>query len=66
MNLHRPKFTVIIKINDVKFIKYRGVTNFNSLIEYLDKNFIGWRYFNVFDKYRKKVSSYSSKSGWLN
>ncbi len=66
MTYEPKKFTVIIKVDDVKFIKYRGVTNFKSLVRYLDANFVGWRYFNVFDKYQKKVSSYSSKRGWLN
>ena len=40
--------TVIIKVNNLDFVKYRGVTNFRGLYTYLDNNFKAWRYGNVF------------------
>lgn len=54
-------FNVIIKVDAVKFVKYRKVTRFDRLYIYLDKHFAGWRWGNVFFK-RKQVGSFTTKN----
>ena len=46
------KYKIIVKVNNEKFVKY----NVNDLLlftEFLDINFSGWRWFNVFE-YKKE------------
>lgn len=60
------KFTVIIKSDFKSFIKYRNVTSIKKLVTYLDKNYPQWRWFNIFDKEKNQVGSYSRKNGYIN
>jgi len=47
------KYKVIVKVGANKFVKY-NVNNLISFTKFLDKNFITWRWFNVYDKHTKK------------
>lgn len=57
---------MIVKVNDTHFIKWRGVTNFNSMINYLDRTYSGWRWFNYYARISPydQIGSYSHKSGY--
>jgi hypothetical protein len=46
------KYKVIAKVNDDKFVKY-NVNNLMKFVQFLDKDFEGWRWFNVYDKKTK-------------
>lgn len=48
----RKKYKVIAKVDNEKFVKY-NVNNLIKFSEFLDKNFSGWRWFNVY-KYSKE------------
>lgn len=45
-------YKVIAKVSNHKFVKY-NVNNLISFTTFLDKNFKGWRWFNVYDKKTK-------------
>lgn len=47
------KYKVIAKINNEKFVKY-NVNNLILFSEFLNEEFGGWRWFNVYDKKTKK------------
>lgn len=47
----KKKYKVIAKVNSEKFVKY-NVNNLLLFTEFLDVNFNGWRWFNVFE-YKK-------------
>jgi hypothetical protein len=57
-----PLYRVIIKVSADKFIKYRGVSRFNKLYAYLDTNFSGWRWGNVYNADKKQVGSFTTKN----
>ena len=42
------KYKVIVKVEKDKFVKY-NVNNLLLFTEFLDVNFSGWRWFNVFE-----------------
>lgn len=42
------KYKVIAKVNNEKFVKY-NVNNLILFTDFLDKNFAGWRWFNVYE-----------------
>ena len=53
-------YSVIIKADVHKFLKYKNVTNLLSLTAYLDKNFPTWKYFNVYSsKTRQQIASFT-------
>lgn len=55
-------YRVIAKVDDDKFVKYH-VNNLVSFCSFLDKNFPGWRWFNVFDKKTGvQVGNFTTKS----
>lgn len=43
----KKKYKVIAKVDSEKFVKY-NVNNLVKFSEFLDKNYIGWRWFNVY------------------
>jgi hypothetical protein len=47
----RKKYKVIAKVDSDKFVKY-NVSNLMKFTEFLDVEFVGWRWFNVF-RYEK-------------
>lgn len=51
------KYTVIVKIDNDKFLKYR-CRNLVKLCQFLDDKWSGWRWFNVYDR-GVKIASYS-------
>ena len=44
----KKKYKVIAKVEKDKFVKY-NVNNLLLFTEFLDVNFSGWRWFNVFE-----------------
>lgn len=42
------KYKVIAKVENEKFVKY-NVNNLLLFTDFLDKNFVDWRWFNVFE-----------------
>lgn len=44
---NKKKYKVIAKVDNDKFVKY-NVNNLIKFSEFLDKNFNGWRWFNVY------------------
>lgn len=49
---NKKKYKVIAKVEKDKFVKY-NVNNLLLFTEFLDVNFSGWRWFNVY-KYTKE------------
>lgn len=45
--LSKKKYKVIAKVDAEKFVKY-NVNNLVKFAEFLDKDFGGWRWFNVY------------------
>lgn len=45
---NKKKYKIIAKVDDNKFVKY-NVNNLLLFTEFLDINFSGWRWFNVFE-----------------
>ena len=45
---NKKKYKVIAKVENDKFVKY-NVNNLLLFTEFLDKNFNGWRWFNVYE-----------------
>lgn len=62
----KPKFNVIVKVTNDKFLKYRGVTNFNRMIIYLNEKYPYWRWFNYYQNIKpyKQLGSYTRKNGY--
>lgn len=57
------RYTVIIKVNEDRFIKYRNVNNLVKLVAFLDNNFPEWKYFNVYDKKtRQQVGNFTQNN----
>lgn len=44
----KKKYKVIAKVSNEKFVKY-NVNNLILFTDFLDKNFSGWRWFNVYE-----------------
>jgi hypothetical protein len=57
-------YAVIIKVDATRFVKYRKVTRFDKLYPWLDKNFPGWRWGNVYFK-RSQIGSFTTKNRTL-
>ena len=56
--MSQKKYTCIVKTGDPElgsdgFVKYR-LTNLMKFVEFLDKKYPKWCYFNVFDKQTKE------------
>jgi hypothetical protein len=49
---NKKKYKVIAKIENEKFVKY-NVNNLLKFTQFLDKEFNGWRWFNVY-KYSRE------------
>ena len=45
---NKKKYKIIAKVGKDKFVKY-NVNNLLLFTEFLDVNFSGWRWFNVFE-----------------
>ena len=45
---NKKKYKVIAKVENAKFVKY-NVNNLLLFTEFLDVNFNGWRWFNVYE-----------------
>ena len=62
---NKKKYKVIAKVENDKFVKY-NVNNLLLFTEFLDINFSGWRWFNVFE-YKKEgngmqLANFTTKS----
>jgi hypothetical protein len=57
------KYKVIAKVSDTKFVKY-NVNNLLLFTDFLDKNFNGWRWFNVYSKNenREQIGNFTNKN----
>lgn len=57
------RYNVIIKANADTFLKYRNVSDLLKLTYWLDVNWPGWRFFNVFDsKSKNQIASFTNKN----
>lgn len=55
------KYRVIAKVGNDKFVKYH-VNNLLLFTQFLDTNFVGWRWFNVYDKKtEKQLGNFTNK-----
>lgn len=63
----KEKFNVVIKADTERFIKWRGVDNFDAMISYLNKNYPRWRWFNYYSRQKpySQLGSYSRTKGYL-
>lgn len=61
----KKKYKVIAKVDNDKFVKY-NVNNLIKFSEFLDKEFNGWRWFNVYryssDGLGEQLASYTNKN----
>ena len=55
------KYTVIVKVSNERFLKYRNVTNFEKFNAFLERKFPSWRWYNVYDGGGNQVSSHTNK-----
>jgi len=59
------KYKVIAKVDNDKFVKY-NVNNLVLFAQFLDTNFKGWRWFNVYEYTKegtgKQITSFTSKN----
>lgn len=56
------KYKIIAKVSNDKFVKY-NVNDLVSFSRFLDSKFIGWRWFNVFDKVTgSQIASFTSNN----
>lgn len=59
---NNKKFVCIVKVSNDKFVKYR-LNNLIKFTEFLDKNWSGWRWFNVYDNKTKiQLSNFTSNN----
>ena len=61
----KKKYKVIAKVENDKFVKY-NVNNLLLFTQFLDTNFNGWRWFNVYE-YKKEsdgsqIGSFTTKN----
>lgn len=62
MNKAEKKYTIIAKVGNEKFVKYR-CSDLLSLVRFLDKSWPDWRWFNVFDKRTKEqIANFTTKN----
>lgn len=63
--MEKKKYKVIAKVDNEKFVKY-NVNNLLLFTEFLDVNFNGWRWFNVFEYTKEgtgsQIASFTTKS----
>lgn len=61
----KKKYKVIAKVGNEKFVKY-NVNNLFKFTEFLDREFSGWRWFNVYEYSRegnaKQIANFTSKN----
>jgi hypothetical protein len=61
----QKKYKVIAKVDNDKFVKY-NVNNLVLFAQFLDNNFQGWRWFNVYeytkDSTGKQIANFTSKN----
>jgi len=61
----KKKYKVIAKVDNEKFVKY-NVNNLIKFCEFLDKEFAGWRWFNVYnynsDGLGEQIANYTTKN----
>lgn len=61
----KKKYKVIAKVGGEKFVKY-NVNNLILFAEFLDANFGGWRWFNVYEYKREgdglQLASFTTKN----
>lgn len=55
------KYKIIAKVSKEKFVKYH-VNDLMSFTSFLDTNFVGWRFFNVFNSSGDQVANFTSKN----
>jgi predicted DNA-binding protein (MmcQ/YjbR family) len=60
-NKTNSKYVVIVKISEKDFHKYH-VRNLIKFCQFLDEKHSEWRWFNVFDKNRTQVASFTKKN----
>lgn len=64
----KNRYNVIVKVQDsytekYEFLKYRGVSNFRKLIEYLERKNKRFVYLNYYDeKTKEQKGSYTNKT----
>jgi hypothetical protein len=56
----KKKYKIIVKVNNDKFVKY-NVNNLLLFTQFLDKNFSGWRWFNVYNMDKEQIGSFTTK-----
>ncbi len=55
-------YQIIVKVDSDKFVKYNS-SNLLSFVEFLDKQYPKWRFFNVFyKKTREQIGSFTNKN----
>jgi hypothetical protein len=58
----KKKYRVIAKVDNTRFVKY-NCSNLLSFVRFLDANFDGWRWFNVYDKESKvQIANFTCKN----
>lgn len=61
----KKKYKVIAKVSNENFVKY-NVNNLLLFTEFLDKNFNGWRWFNVYryssDGQGEQIGNFTNKN----
>jgi hypothetical protein len=56
------KYKIIVKVDDVKFLKYHS-DNLVNFTGFLDNEYPSWRWFNVYDsKSEKQIANYTRNS----
>lgn len=61
--MQKKKRIVIVKVGPEKFVKYEYVNDLIAFTNFLDKDFSGWRYYNVFDrKTGLQIGSFTNKN----
>lgn len=62
MKKAKKKYKVIAKVGNDKFVKYR-VNDLLKFTSFLDTNFTGWRWYNVYDaKTGIQVSNFTTNN----
>lgn len=61
----QKKYKVIAKVDNEKFVRY-NVNNLLKFTEFLDTNFQGWRWFNVYEYTKegtgKQIANFTNKN----
>lgn len=48
--MRNKKRCIIVKVDSIRFVKYRWVNNLPLFVEFLNKQYPDWRWGNVYDK----------------